>query len=62
MNTPPYTIEKLSNLLSREMRYQKKRLSELRNKPIEESLAMGEVLGPLRIKEVKKGTRFSVYI
>ena len=44
----------LLDLLNREIWKQKKIIEDLWKKPIEESLKMGNILGPLKIKEEKK--------
>ena len=48
-NTKP-----LLDLLQKETWKQKKILEDLKKKPIEESLEMGDILGPLKIKELQK--------
>ena len=48
------STEPLLDLLKKETQKRKKLIEDLYKKPIEESLEMGDILGPLKIKELQK--------
>ena len=48
------STEPLLDLLKRQTQKQKKLIEDLRKKPIEESLEMGDILGPLKVKGLQK--------
>ena len=49
-----HSTEPLLDLLRRETQKQKKIIEDLRKKPIEESLIIGDILGPLKVKEMQE--------
>ena len=51
---PMRSTKPILDLLNKNTQKQKKLIEDLRKKPIEESLEMGDILGPLKVKELQK--------